>query len=85
MIVSHEFALQKASRASNDGNYMEGICFSLLALAISDGIRNNPSLSDPSHSGTDHLISRLAMAFFQDPTNPDAFHDLQAAVQSRHI
>lgn len=77
MIVSHEFALNRASQASNEGNYMEGICFSLLALAISDGLRNNPALSDGGHSSLDSQVAHLAHSFFQNPTNPAAFEQLQ--------
>lgn len=77
MIVSHEFALQKASQASCDGNYMEGICFSLLALAISDGLRNSPTLGDHGHSHLDAEVASLAHAFFSNPTDPAAFETLQ--------
>jgi hypothetical protein len=71
-MISHRFALEKASQASVDGNYMEGICFSLLAIALSDGLRHNPELHPHSHSHDDALgglstIAELASSFFRQP------------------
>jgi hypothetical protein len=84
MIISHEFALEKASQASIDGNYMEGICFSLLALALSDGLRNNPSLNGGKNSDVDYEVASLATLFFSDPSQAGVFERLQEALARRN-
>jgi hypothetical protein len=83
-MISHKFALEKASQASVDGNYMEGICFSLLAIALSDGIRNNPDLQidhADHHANLAELesIVQLASNFFTKPDDR-AFSELQAVL-----
>jgi len=80
MIISHEYALEKASQASISGNYTEGICFSLLAMALSDGLRNNPHLAALGQEGTESAIASMAADFFTNPADPELFNRLQIAV-----
>jgi hypothetical protein len=82
MVVSHRFAVERASQAAVDGNHMESVCFSLLSLAISDGIRHNPDLMKDEKQMVDRAVAQLSSDFFSNPTDSDVFSQLQSAIEA---
>jgi hypothetical protein len=82
MIVSHQSAVERASQAAVEGEHVESICFSLLSLAISDGLRNSPSFARDERQVVERAVTELASDFFSNPMNPDVFSKLQAAIEA---